>query len=251
MTIGVFIILLLDLIVAPPAITSDKGAIVVSDKNKTVRWRAEWTMDPAEWQRRKAVRFTERGQGRVNPYQQEIRWSLEAMWSADGTFRPIDFEKTINTISGELLVTERKHFDRDKGSVLFERRFPGGRMERKTLSVPDDAMAIEGIAGVLRFLRFDPSQIFATHLLSNEPRLYNVTFEIRGKERVKTPAGEFDCYKVELVPHVGILNVFRFLYPKTFFWFTVAPPHFWVRYEGPENVPGSPEVVMELDRGGE
>src|SRR5262245_5769962 len=134
MIIGVVILLLLDLLQAPPAITSDRGAIVVSDTNKNVRWRAEWTMDPAELQGRKAVRFTERGQGRVSPYQQQVRWSLEATWYADGMFRPVDFEKTITTLSGEPLVTERKHFDVGKGNVVFERSFPGGRVERKSLT---------------------------------------------------------------------------------------------------------------------
>src|SRR5262249_37041090 len=153
--LGLFIVLLLDLIQAPPAVTSDHGAIVVSDTNKNVRWRAEWTMDPAELQGRKAVRFTERGQGRVSPYQQEVRWSLEATWFADGSFRPVDFEKKVTTLSGEPLVTEKKHFDAAKHRVLFERTFPGGRTETKSLSVPADTIAVEGIAGVLRFLRFE------------------------------------------------------------------------------------------------
>ena len=65
---------------------------------------------------------------------------------------------------------------------------------------------------------------------------------------MRTPAGEFECYKLEMLPHLGVLNVVRYFYPKAFFWFTVAPPHFWVRYEGPENGPGTPEIVMELDR---
>ena len=96
---------------------------------------------------------------------------------------------------------------------------------------------------------FEQAKPFPAHLLSNEPRLYSVTFENRGLEHVKTPAGELDCYKIEMVPHLGVLNVVRYFYPKAFFWFTVAPPHFWVRYEGPENGPRTPEIIMELDRG--
>jgi hypothetical protein len=105
---------------------------------------------------------------------------------------------------------------------------------------------VEGIAGVLRFLAFDQTSRFSAHLLSNEPRVYSVTFERRGKERVRTPAGDFDAYKVEMVPHLGVLNVFRSFVPKAFFWFTVQQPHFWVRYQGLENGPGTPEIVMEL-----
>jgi len=83
-------------------------------------------------------------------------------------------------------------------------------------------------------------------MLSNEPKIYSVTLENRGKERVKTSAGEFECYKLEVVPHVGMLNVFRAFFPKAYFWFTVAPPHFWVKYEGPQDGPGTPDIVMQL-----
>ena len=132
--------------------------------------------------------------------------------------------------------------------VRFERRRSEGRSEAKSLKIPPDTLILEGIAGILRYLNFDRTGPFPAHLLTNEPRLYSVAFEIRGKEHVKTPAGEFDCYKVEMVPHLGVLNVVRYFFPKTLFWFTVAPPHFWVRYEGLENGPGTPEIVMELNR---
>ena len=44
-----------------------------------------------------------------------------------------------------------------------------------------------------------------------------------------------------------VLNLFRSLFPKTYFSFTVAAPHFWVRYEGLEIGRGTLEIVMELN----
>jgi len=146
------------------------------------------------------------------------------------------------------VLVERKRFDTLKGMLRFERQPSTGPAEEKVLSIPSDTLIAEGIAGVLRYLMFDNPLKFPAHVLSNEPRIYRVSFEGRGKERIKTPAGEFDCYKIEMVPHVGPLNLGRYFAPDTFFWFTVEPPHFWVRYQGPENGPGTPEVVMELDR---
>ena len=87
------------------------------------------------------------------------------------------------------------------------------------------------------------------HLLSNEPKLYEVTFEARGRETVRTPAGEFECYKIEVVPHLGVLsNLAKLFAAKSYFWFTVSTPHVWVRYEGYENGPGTPRIRMELDK---
>ncbi|MDA2923981.1 DUF3108 domain-containing protein [Acidobacteria bacterium AH-259-L09] len=75
------------------------------------------------------------------------------------------------------------------------------------------------------------------------PAIYQVTFKVEGRERVKTPAGDFNCYKVEMDVDLGFLNLFKVFVPDTHFWFTVDPPHFWVRYEGLERGRGSPKVV--------
>jgi len=241
-------IFLADLIKPPSIVPSDSGGVVVSMKGGERRWAAHWTMEPIERDRKKAIRFTERGQGHVSPYSSEVRWTLEAVWSAENGLRPVSTEKTVTSVTGARVAIERKHFDLAKNVVRFERQFSDGRSEEKSLSIPPDTLAVEGIAGILRFLPFDQVS-FPAHLLSNEPRLYSVTFETRGKERVRTPAGDFNAYKVEMVPHLGgLLNVFRSFAPKAFFWFTVEEPHFWVRYQGIENGPGTPEIVMELDR---
>jgi hypothetical protein len=246
-TILILFLFAADLVKAPPAVPTDSGAIVVYSKGGgTVQWTANWTMAPGERDGRKVVRFTEQGQGRISTFPKDVKWSLEAVWSADNSFQPLDFEKTITGPDGSPLLTERKYFDTSMGSVRFTRQFSDGRSETKSLSAPADTLAVEGIAGVLRFLPFEGVPSFPVHLLSNEPKVYNVTLEARGKERVKTRAGEFECYKIEVVPHLGALNLFRAFFPKTFFWFTVAPPHFWVRFEGPENGPGTPLIVMEL-----
>ena len=238
-----------DLIKAPATVLADRGTVVVSGKGGGRRWTADWAMEPIERNGKKAVRFTERGQGHVSPFSEEVRWSLESVWSAETGFQPLDSERIVTTLTGARLLTERKHFDVAKSMVRFERQRPEARSEVKSLKILPDTLIVEGIAGILRYLKFDQTGPFPAHLLTNEPRLYSVAFEIRGKERVKTPAGDFDCYKVEMVPHLGVLNVARYFFPKTFFWFSVAPPHFWVRYEGLENGPGTPEIAMELDRG--
>jgi hypothetical protein len=247
--VSILLLFASDLIKAPATVPSDRGTVVVSDKTGGRRWTANWTMEPVERNGKKAVRFTERGQGHVSPFSQEIRWSLESLWSAETDLLPMDSEKVISGPTGERLLTERKHFDAATGIVRFERQRPDGRPEVKSLKIPADTLIVEGIAGILRYFPFGQTGRLPAHLLTNDPRLYSVVFEIRGKERVKSPAGEFDCYKMEMVPYLGVLNVVRSFFPKTFFWFTVAAPHFWVRYEGLENGPGTPEIVMELDRG--
>ena len=195
----------------------------------------------------RTVRFTEKGSGRYSGFDREVRWNIETTWTAEEAFRPMRTERTVTDMAGKPLVRELKSFNFDNGTVDIEREdLSSGSRSRRSLSIPADTLTVDGIAGALRSLPFERSRPVELHLLSNEPRLYDVSLEVRGRERVRTPAGEFECYKVELRPGLGVLNLFGFLVPKAYFWFTVDSPHYWVRYEGPENGRGTPQVVMDL-----
>jgi len=233
---------------APAAVPTDHGAVVTSTTKGERRWSADWTMSPWTIGDKKAVRFTETGKGFYSPFKEEVRWTLESIWLADGDFFPLRFEKTVYDSQGRTISVVKKSFDRASGKVKFERRNEKGDTDTTTFPAAPDILTIEGIAGVLQFFPFEKSGspgALHGHLLSNEPDIYDVTIESRGMERVKTSAGEINCYKLELVPHLGLLNVMKVFYPKTYFWFSVTEPHKWVRYQGLENGPGTPEIVME------
>jgi hypothetical protein len=235
-----------DPVPAPKVIPREKGSIGVSNSGKTRRWTAEWTMEPATEKGLPAVHFTEVGRGQYSGFTEPVSWTTDALWSADRVFHPLRFEKTVKNSSGKVIATERKIFDPAKGTVDFERKREGYAAETRREATPPDTLAPEGIVGIMRFLPFDHWQTTKVHLFSSEPKLYEMKIEMKGREHVTTPAGDFDCYKIELVPQLGALNLVKGLFPKAIFWFTVAPPHFWVRYEGPESGAGTPRVVMEL-----
>jgi len=239
------VIALSDLIKPPSTIITDAGSIAVTDSNGKARWTAEWTMEPQIEGGRSAVRFTEQGHGRYSKFQNEVRWSLEAVWRADRAFKPLKFQKTFTDSKGKTLSTETKIFDEAKGTMRFERRLIGEKTETKTLKIPPDTITVEGIAGVLQSLPFEGGESVSLHMLSNEPKVYKINIEFRGKERVRTSAGVFECYKVELVPRLGLMSFAKIFLGKTYFWFTVAPPHSFVRYEGYENGPGTPQIRMD------
>jgi hypothetical protein len=232
----------------PPGAHSEKGTTVTSAKDEALRWKSEWTMQREVVEGQQVVRFTENGSGRYSPFDREVRWSIESIWTADDLFRPLRTERTVTDAGGRPLFKETKSFHFDKGSVdiQVEDRSKGSKSKR-SLKIPPDTVTVDGLAGALRSLPFESSHPIELHLLSNEPKLYDVSFKVHGRERVRTPAGEFECYKVELVPGLGGLSLFRFLVPKAYFWFTVKAPHYWVRYEGPENGRSTPNVVLELN----
>jgi uncharacterized protein DUF3108 len=236
-----------ELLKPPPSANSEKGTTTTSLKGGRVRWKSEWAMERGTGQEQRTVRFSEKGSGRYSGFDQEVRWNIETTWTSGDAFRPLRTERTVADPAGKPLVRELKSFNFDKGTVEIERDdLSTGQKSRRSLKIPADTLSVDGIAAALRSLPFERSRPVELHLLSNEPRLYEVSLEVRGRERVQTPGGQFECYKVEIVPALGVLKLFGFLVPNAYFWFTVDAPHYWVRYEGPENGRGTPQVVMEL-----
>lgn len=62
------------------------------------------------------------------------------------------------------------------------------------------------------------------------------------KENVRANQSTIECYKFEF----GIESFWQKFFPKTTMWYSVASPHYLVRYEGPGGPPGSPERIIEL-----
>src|SRR5262249_10388288 len=153
--------------------------------------------EPATDHGRPAVHFTEVGRGQYSGYNEPITWTIDAVWSSDQVFRPLRFEKTIKNSSGHVIGTEKKTVDPAKDSLRCERKREGRAPESEHVAAPADTLAPEGIVGIMRFLPFENWRPVTVHLFSSEPRLYKMKIEMRGRERVRTPAGEFDCYKIE------------------------------------------------------
>lgn len=66
--------------------------------------------------------------------------------------------------------------------------------------------------------------------------------EYKKREILKVDQDRIECYKFEF----GIEGFWQKFFPKTALWYSVAPPHYLVRYEGPSGPPGAPKHIIEL-----
>ncbi len=190
------------------------------------------------------VRFTEQGSGRYSPFTRPVRWQLEAYWTLEPRYAPARYEKRVSDLDGNLSLTERRTFDWREGTVHFQRiDREGGRDVDRVLRVPPDTLTAEGLAVALRHLPFQSPRPVRAHFLSDEPKLYEVTFKIKGIEPIATPGGSSDCYKVEMDFDLGLFNLLEAFIPDTALWFTTASPHLWVQYRGLESGRGTPVVT--------
>jgi hypothetical protein len=71
---------------------------------------------------------------------------------------------------------------------------------------------------------------------------YTMTLTDKGIEKVTIKDKTYDCYKLEF----GMSSFIGAFLPKLNLWYSAAPPHYLVKYEGPEGPPGTPKRVLEL-----
>ena len=233
----------------PPIGPDEKGKIVTEYKDGGVRWTADWQTDKYTENGVQKFKLVYNAKGTTSPFSrnQKLTWQSVAIWQAEDEFLPISSETIIKDMAGNVVMIDKKTFDHKKNTAVFAREDVNlNKYDRKVYDITPDTLIVEGIVYALRDLPFGLDNVVNAQLLSNEPELYNVDFQQRGIEKITTPDGEIECYKVEVVPKLGVRNIFKVFFPKTYFWFTVDAPHKWVRYEGYENGIDTPEVTMTV-----
>jgi hypothetical protein len=117
----------------------------------------------------------------------------------------------------------------------------------RAVSLTAQAIPTELLPALLRLLPDARDQQMQFELVTGEGYLVGMRARVVGRERVTVPAGNFDSFKVQLEP-TGVLAVLATLRGKLYMWHTVAAPHVWVKYQGPDGSPGVQTVVRELVR---
>ena len=231
----------------PPMSPIEKGTIVTEYADGGIRWKADWKADTFEENGEKKFRLIFNAKGLTSPFSKDMTWQTVAIWKAEDEFIPLESETKIKDLSGNLVMIDKKSFNHKKNTAVFGREdLERNTYQRKHYDITNDTLIVEGIVYALRTLPFGTEEVVKAKILSNEPELYNVEFQQKGIEKIQTEDGVVDCYKVEIVPKLGVLGVFKVFFPKTYFWFTVDPPHRWVQYQGLENGIETPEVIMKV-----
>ena len=112
----------------------------------------------------------------------------------------------------------------------------------KSFDFQRDLLDKEMIGQVLMNYSLDKREI-TFHMLTHEPASYKMTLKYLGDEMMNGS----NCYKLEMIPDLGALNLLGAFVPKTYFWYKKTLPHDFVRYEGLESGLGTPYIVMEAN----
>jgi len=77
--------------------------------------------------------------------------------------------------------------------------------------------------------------------------IFKVRVKNLGEETVTVPGGTYDCYKLKIIPDLGLLDrpLGRAM-PGIFVWQDKKYPNLPVKYEGPMDGPTRPAVIAEM-----
>ena len=136
--------------------------------------------------------------------------------------------RSLTESAGKLL--EEKIW-RDKNKAYIEQTTS---RDKKTMArdIPEGAtLAVEGsLLVLLRFFPYASATRWDLLMIDFSGKAVAATARQTGVERIEVPAGEFPCYRMEVLFHVFILS------PKVVCWVTTEKPHVVIKSVGKRGV---------------
>jgi hypothetical protein len=239
----------LELMPMPPVALAEHGVY----RTRTLRtgeelWRAQWNLDETTQDGRPILHFHEEGAGRQEG-STSTTWKITMTLDVWGPEPRLSWTKEARDDHGRPLHAEQREFDYGQGvGQIITRDLRTGDTATKTIDLTPVSIPTEVLPAFLRLLPTAADQRMQFALVLRGGAVIRMHAQLAGHERVVVPAGSYDCVKVELVPAGVNKFLARLVLPKIHMWHTEAPPHFWIKYQGPDGGPASREIVRELVR---
>ena len=231
----------------PPVADVERGAYRARDRQTgRALWQVAWVLQQEPQAGRTVLDLQENGKGiRESPGTTE--WTERTSLDLWGPHPALTASREVRDADGRLLHRDQRDFDFEIGSGQQVREdVQTGTTTVRAVSLTAQAIPTELLPALLRLLPEARDQQMQFDLVTGEGRLVRMHARVVGRERVTVPAGTFDSFKVQLEP-TGFLEFLATLHSKLYMWLTVAAPHVWVKYQGPDG-PGLRPVVRELVR---
>jgi len=204
-------------------------------------WQSSFKTQKIMHQGKPFLYVEENGSGIYGSDKKFKKWKGEGYFIVNGTqLIPYQVKEVYRDKSGKLVKAVDKFYDQKTKKVIC--RVDG---KNKKFDFKPDLIDKQILAICSMNYPFESKRDFKFHLLTAIPSLFKMTMKYRGIENLKVGNKTVKCYKLEMIPDLGALNLLGAFVPKTYFWYKVAAPHEFVRYEGLESGLGTPYIVME------
>jgi len=203
-------------------------------------WSSEIKVEKFKQDGKTYLYITDVGSGIYGKDKTFKSWSSASYYQYVGTTAIPDQGKLVyKDKNGKVTQTIEKFYNPEKKTVVFRDNGKDTIYDYK-----QDLIDRELLGTAISNYPFDEKRDFVFRLLTNEPRIYPMTLKYIGEETLKVNNKDVVCYKVQMIPDLGVLNLLGAFVPKTYFWETKAE-HEFIRYEGLESGLGTPYIVIE------
>ncbi len=159
---------------------------------------------------------------------------MKSISSKEVEYITIELDASGNFASGARSVTDISGKSKFEGSMwrkqetVYARRGLGREQKTREFELPKNkTLAVDGsLLLLLRSFPFDRNREWRLFFIDFSQQSVSGTVRQAGVEKIRVKAGEFECYRLEVIIHAFIFR------PKITYWLTRKKPHFLVKHRG-------------------
>jgi len=161
-------------------------------------------------------------------------FTMKSISDKEMEYITIELDAVGNFASGARNVTHSSGKSKFEGSIwkkqktVYTKRLSGREQKTREFDLPKNkTLAVDGsLLLLLRSFPFDQNREWKLFFIDFSQQSVSGTVRQAGVETIHVKAGEFECYRMEVIIHAF---VFR---PKITYWITKMEPHFLVKHRG-------------------
>jgi hypothetical protein len=180
--------------------------------------------------------MVEKVNGIYSGFDGPVSWVAELEFeSTEDTVRPVSLDKKVFDENGDVIRIEEQRFDLNNNTaVCTHRDIPRNISRTKRFKFDKDVVnrLLLGLY-VQKFLEKGKT-LGAVQMVSEEPGVYTLDLSVINKETILVNSRKVKAYKLSIDPRLGLLNVVKVFFPRTYAWHSAEPGFEWLKYSGLE-----------------
>ena len=223
-----------------------KTEYIGRDMQGVKRWEANTEIKKKEGD---IYTLTEKGEGVYSSFEGPISWVAEMEFeSTNDNVTPRKLVKRVFDEGGNMIRLEKQDYDSAEKSVTcLHEDIPKKISSTKTFKFTKDAVNRLLLGPYVQKMLENGKKIANVQMVSEEPGLYNMDLSVIKTEDVEINGRKRPAFKLQIDPQLGLLNVAKALFPKSYVWHSALWDFEWLRYEGLEGGINSVKVEVTAE----
>ena len=183
------------------------------------------------------------GRGRT-PKGESVTTNRTAYYTIKDGLLTVHSQNSETSKEGNPFLVSRADFDWKKGEASFEfTNFEKAQEEKKTVKLSPDTVLVQDLTIYTQNMLIKGEKERTVRAIVPTGTSFNMKIRaIDEPEEINVQGKKRACYRVEMKPDLGLISL---LIPNVNYWFSADKPYDFLRYEGLQSGPGSPDIIQE------